>query len=179
MRPNSVATWALTLYLITFIQVVVAAPPNDHCAFPSGLREEVSRKYPGASLVNLAVLSGYDRKLFQKDHGARCPGLVRVDFYGDGKPTWALVLIKGGGSKSQAELVVARQIGGGWETRSMDTADAAVPVVWRQGPGEYRDVYGEKTIRATRPVIVFCGYGGWAILYSWTGNKVEKIWLSD
>jgi hypothetical protein len=104
---------------------------------------------------------------------------VKVDFYGDGKPTWALVLTAGERSKSKSELVVARQLGEGWEIRSLDTAGAAVPVVWRQDPGRYRDVYGDKEIRATRPVIVLCSYGSWAILYFWTGKRVEKIWIAD
>lgn len=62
----------------------------------------------------------------------------------------------------------------------MDTADGApAPVVWSQPAGEYRDVYGKKEIRATRPVIVFTGYESWSILYAWTGSKVTKIWLRD
>jgi len=124
-------------------------------------------------------LSEYDRKLFQKDHGTRCPGLVRVDFYGDRKPTWALVLISGNGSKSKADLVVAHQVNKDWETNSLDSAPESVPVVWSEGPGKYSDVYGEKTIRAAHPVVIFAGYGGWAIVYSWTGKGIDKVWILD
>jgi hypothetical protein len=53
------------------------------------------------------------------------------------------------------------------------------PVVWREGPGKYRDVYGEKTIRATHSVVVLAEYESWAILYAWTGKGIEKIWISD
>jgi hypothetical protein len=28
-------------------------------------------------------------------------------------------------------------------------------------------------------VIVLCKYEAWAIVYSWTGTKVDKVWLSD
>jgi hypothetical protein len=51
-------------------------------------------------------------------------------------------------------------------------------VVWSDKPGEYEGVYRHK-IRATRPVIVFCGYEAFAILCAWTNNKVAKIWLLD
>jgi hypothetical protein len=106
--------------------------------------------------------------------------LVKADFYGDGKPTLALVLIAKSGEKKKAKLVLAHEVGGNWETRIVDTADGApAPVVWSQPPGEYRDVYGKKEIRATRPVIVFTGYESWSILYAWTGSKVTKIWLRD
>jgi hypothetical protein len=104
---------------------------------------------------------------------------VKVDFYGDGKPTIALALNTKCVAKGKTELVVARQIGPGWKTITLETTDGRVPVVWSEKPGEYTDVYGEKKIRATRPVIIFCGYSSWAILYAWTNNRVAKIWLSN
>src|SRR5713226_3722273 len=138
MRLKSVLICAVGLYLFAANQVVLAVPSQDRCALPAGLHDEITKKYPGASLVTLADLSEYNRKLFQKDHGTRCPGLVRVNFYGDGKPTWALVLIAGEGSKQKAELVMARRLGEDWDLRSLDTSDTApLPVVWRQGPGKY------------------------------------------
>jgi len=75
--------------------------------------------------------------------------------------------------------VVAHQVDKDWQTRSLDSADASVPVVWTEGPGKYRDVHGEKTIRATHPVVVFVGYGGWAIVYAWTGKGIDKVWIAD
>lgn len=178
MRSKSMMTCALALYVVIVVQAMLAAPAKDVCALPQGLREEISKTYPGASIVSLKDLDDYDKKLFQKDHGARCPGLVKVDFYGDGKPTWALVLLQMEGAKRRATLVLARDLGKGWETSTLETTDG-VPVVWRETPGKYVDVHGQKTLRATHPAIVFCGYGGWAILYSWTGKEVEKIWISD
>ena len=57
-------------------------------------------------------------------------------------------------TKQKAKLVVAHQVGGQWKTVILDTADGApVPVVWSQPPGQYRDVYGKKEIRATKPVM--------------------------
>jgi len=116
---------------------------------------------------------------FRRITATVAPGLVRVDFYGDGNPTWALVLIASDGQKKENRLVVAREAGKGWGISLLDTASGPAPVVWRQPPGEYRDVYGEKTIRATHPVIVFAGYESWAIVYAWTGKLVQKIWLAD
>lgn len=164
--------------LFAFIQAVAAAPPAERCVYPRGLQDEVSKKYPGTHLVRLADLDDYDRKLYQKDHGTRCPGLVRVNFYGDGKPTWALVLTAGKGTEQKAELVVACQVGNNWEIRTLEKTDGT-PVVWREGPGKYDGMNEEKPLRAKNPVIVFCGYGSWAILYAWTGTEVKKIWISD
>lgn len=178
MRLKSIPNWVAGLFLLAANQVVVAAPSDARCIFPPGLRDEISQKYPGASLVTLADLDGHKRKLFQRDHGTTCPGLVKVNFYGDGIPTWALVLILGESPKRKAELVVARHLSDGWETRSLETTDGT-PVVWRNGPGKYQGIDGKKPIRTTKPVIVFVGYESWAVVYAWNGKEVEKVQISD
>lgn len=180
MRLKCALIGPISLYLIVSFQAGVCARPSDRCAFPPGLHDEISMKYPGARVVTSGDLDKYHRKLFKKDHGARCPGRVKVDFYGDGKPTWAVVLMSGEGSKQKAKLVVAHQLAEDWELRLLETTDTApVPVVWRQEPGEYHGMSEPKTIRAGNPVIVLCGYESWAILYAWTGSEVQKTWISD
>ncbi|MGH9732961.1 MAG: hypothetical protein ACRD8A_00035 [Candidatus Acidiferrales bacterium] len=132
-------------------------------------------------VVNLPDLNGDDRGFFEKDHGKSCPGLVKVDFYGDHRPTLALVLTGGDGVSKHAELVVAHELRGKWKLTGLDSGDPSpdASVVWSQPPDTYTDVYGNKTIRATRSVIVFCKYESWAILYAWTGKRVNKIWIMD
>jgi hypothetical protein len=129
-------------------------------------------------VVGIDDLTEHKRRLFEKHHGSQCPGLVKVSFYGDGKPTWAVVLISGENPKRKAELVVARQVNEGWETRSLGTTDGT-PVVWREGPRKYEDPYEKKTIRARWPVIVFCGLESWEVVFAWTGKEVEKVQTSD
>jgi len=155
----------------------IAAPVRP-CTLPQGLDSKIAAKFPGTRLVSLTDLDDYDKKLYKKEHGSRCPGLVKVDFYGDAKPTWAVVLISGENPKRKAELVVARRDDSDWEIRSLESTDGT-PVVWREGPGKYQGLYGDKAIHATRPVIVFCGYESWMIVYAWTGKEVEKVQLSD
>jgi hypothetical protein len=169
----------VVFFLFGFAQLAFAAPESNPCTLPLGLNEQISAKYPGVRLTDLADLDQHDKELFQQDHGARCPGLEKVDFYGDGRPTWALALISGEGPKEIAQLIVARQLGKIWETKVLDTAPRSVPVIWHEVPGKYRDVHGEKTIRAAHQAIVFAEYESWAILYAWTGKQVTKIWISD
>ena len=155
------------------------ATPKDTCILPAGLAAEISTKFAGTRVVSLGDLDDYHRKLFKKDHGERCPGLAKVDFYGDHKPTWALVLISGENPKRKAELVVAHQNATGWDLRSLEKTDGT-PIVWREPPGKYEGLYQEdQVIRATHPVIVFCGYESWAIVYAWKGREVQKVWISD
>jgi hypothetical protein len=151
----------------------------DPCKFPPGLREVISQKYLNSTIVALADMDEYDRKLYQKDHRTGCPGLLPVNFYGDGQPTWALVLKAAESGRNRAELIVVRHSDKGWEIRSLERTDSKAPVVWSERPGKYEDVYRENAIRAKWPVIVFCQYESWAILYAWTGKGVEKIWIAD
>jgi len=157
------------------VQAATAAPQNGECNLPSDLQGEIATKYPGRKLVTLSDLQEDDRGFFQKDHGNSCPGLVKVDFYGDGKPTLALVLI----TKDNSELIVAHQLGDSWKTAVLGKGGPNVPVVWSLPPGEYTDVNGNRKIRASRPVIVFLQYEAWGILYAWTGDAVKKIWIAD
>jgi hypothetical protein len=174
-----VAITVLTLSLFLPLQLIASGPSSDGCDLPSDLQREVTRKHPGTRLVSFSDLGEEDRRLYQKDHGDACPGLAKVDFYGDGKPTFALALITRSESKATTELVLAHQVEAVWRTRTLDKADGPVPVVWSDKPGKYADVDGEKKIRATRPVIIFCRYSAWAVLYAWTNNRVAKIWLAD
>lgn len=179
MKVKSLAISVVGFYLFVFVQTSLAALPNEACDLPPDLPREITTKYPGKKVVTLSDLQEDDRGFFQADHGNSCPGLVKVDFYGDAKPTLALVLTTKGGASQNAELVVAHQIDATWEITLLATGGSTVPVVWSLPPGKYTDVYGKKTIRATRPVIVFFKYEAWGILYAWTGKAVNKIWVAD
>jgi len=178
-----VNTAILTTVILLFIfgKIPAARAASSTCEIPENLRHEIAVKYPGERVVELSDLEEDDKGFFQEDHGAACPGLVKVDFYGDGNPTVALVLTKGDRPRRLTELVVAHRVRERWDTVVLDTGSPGpyAPVVWSQPPGHYQDVEDNKTIGATRPVIVFSKYEAWAILYAWTGSRVTKIWLQD
>lgn len=178
-RP--IAIPAVALYLLAPVRLAAAALANRACNLPRDLRRELATKYPGSRVVGLPDLEEDDRGFFRKDHADACPGLVKVDFYGDGKPTLALVLTRKDGTTEHTELVVAHRVGERWSMAVLGTGGASpyAPVVWSQPPGQYQDIDGKKTIRATRPVVVFSKYESWAILYAWTGSRATKIWLQD
>ena len=114
------------------------------------------------------------------DNGIPVP-LATVDFYGDGRPTLAVALLikNEQREKYKTKLVLARQATTGWETALLGATGGPVPVIWSEGPGVYKDVYGTKEIHASHAVIVFCGYESWAIVYAWMNNKVDKVWIRD
>lgn len=170
-------TCTVSLFLTSTAQIAKASPINNACELPQDLARTIATKYPGTHIVELSDLNEDDKTLFLKDHANSCPGLTKVDFYGDGKPTFALVLIS---KDDKTRLVVAHQRERAWSLTAIDTGGGPgpAPVVWSLKAGEYTGVYKGK-IQATNPVIVFCGYESWAILYAWTNNKIAKIWLMD
>ena len=173
-------TPALMMCLLLLAPVAAAAPQKDVCGLPKDLQTLIAGSYPGQSVVNASDLSDDDKKSFQRDHGDSCPGLVNVDFYGDGKPTFAIALTTKVGTGNTTMLVLAHRIGADWKLRMLSKPDGpdATPYVWSAKPGEYESVYQHK-VRATSPVIIFCGCPSWAILYAWTNNRIARLWLRD
>src|SRR5437879_13010557 len=123
MRLKSAVVFFAGMCLFAANQVL-AASPKDRCALPPSLRDEISKTYPRARPVSLADLDDYARKQYRKDFGTRCAGLVRVNFYGDGKPTWALLFVAWEGLTQKPELVVADPRGHEVCIRSLDAVSA-------------------------------------------------------
>ena len=180
MRLKSKPVFLVVVWLVV-VPVANAGPSTDACNLPKDLQVVVARKYPGSEVVKLSDLNEDDRSFFREDHGDTCPGLAKVDFYGDGKPTFAMALLTKNEQKEKykTKLVLARRMARGWETTLLDATDGPVPVVWGEEKGVFKDVYGRKEIHANHAVIVFCGYESWAIVYAWTNHKVDKIWIRD
>jgi hypothetical protein len=178
MRFKQMLFSGLGLFMFSIGQVAVAGQPQDPCLLPPLLRNEIQRKYSDTHIVTLADLDDYRQRLFRKDHGSACPGVAKVDFYGDRKPTLAIVLTSGRNPSRKAQLVVAHQLKDTWEIRLLETTDGT-PVVWREGSGKYEGMSEPNTMRAKNPVIVFCGLESWALVYAWNGKEVEKLQVSD
>jgi hypothetical protein len=176
MRRKAGLAGALFVCLSVGVQAV-EAQSNGQCTYPVGLAQEVAKDYPDTRPVSLTDLDEYDRRLYTEDHGTGCPGLVKLDFYGDGKPTWALGLTQGTGFNQTVELVVARQLGNQWELHSVEKTTGSA-VVWSEGPGTYGGRHGP-AIRARNPVILFVGYESWAVAYAWIDGKIVKAQITD
>jgi hypothetical protein len=170
---------AAAFCLLAFGQSAFAGARNGACEMPKDLQAEVTRKYPGTSLVTLSDLDDTNKESFQKEHKDECPGLVKVDFYGDGKPTLALALIANSVQGAKVELIVARQVVDNWKMTMLASVDGAAAAIWSEGPGEYVDMCRNGKIRSTRPVIIFCRNYKWMVLYAWKGNRVVKFSLAS
>jgi len=177
LKLKSTAIFVTVLWVLVLVQGE-AAQLSTECDLPKDLQRIVESKYPGTRIVTLSDLNDSDKQLFQKEHGDSCPGLAKVDFYGDNKPTFALALTTKSETYPKTRLVLAHQVETRWKVATLDKADGPVPVIWSDKPGEYKGVYQHK-IHTTRPVIVFSGYSSWAVLYAWTNDRIAKLWLRD
>lgn len=174
------AAFAVIALLVGFAGIAHAQGKSP-CRLPASLSVEVDRLFPGYSVVTQRDLRQGDRSRFRSDHKDSCPGLVGFDFYGNGKPTFGLALFKREGQKMDVKLVVATQPQDPtWSIREVDTADlTAAPVIWMEPPQEFKDVRGERKLKALHPALIFAQYESWAIVYAWNGAGVEKVWVSD
>lgn len=152
---------------------------DNGCRLPSELTKTVLGRFPHGRIVSLSDLSSDDQVTFKKEHQANCPGASAVDFFGDGRPTYALSVVTEQNGKKTATLVVARFVDSRWQIEQLDTTDGPIPVVWTDKPGTYVDIYKRQRLNTSRPVVVWCAYESWASLYAWTGAKVSKIWIAD
>jgi hypothetical protein len=130
-------------------------------------------KFPGAQVLTLADLVPEHRRLFLQDHPDKCPGRVDLSFYG-GPSATALSLW----GPAENVLVMARPKASSWSIDVLDRGNAP-GVVWKEPPGEYKDMYEETRLQLRNEGLVWCGYESWAILYGWMDGRVQKIWLAD
>jgi hypothetical protein len=168
----------IALWLWALMQLPAGQPSVDLCDLPKGLETAIGATYPGTKVINLSDLGEDDRKYFLEEHEGNCPGLIPVDFYGDGQPTFALALATPTKFGFDTKLVVAHRVGAIWKTVLLDKTGGPAPVIWSEKAGEYEGVYGAK-MRSNRPVILFVGYESWAVMYAWGGRKVKHIQIRD
>lgn len=103
--PKTTAILAMAFGLLLFAKDATPGSPNDACGLPADLHREIASRYPGRTVVDLSDLGDDDKGFFQEGHGDSCPGLVKADFYGDGKLTFALVLTTQSSSLRSTERV--------------------------------------------------------------------------
>ncbi len=156
---------------------------SGRCELPESLSVQISRLHAGYSVITANALRKSDRSRYRADHGPSCPGFVKLDFYGSALPTYGLALAKREDKNVYAKLLVATQVekaANKWNVVELDSASVtAAPVIWAEAPGEYKDVHGEKVIKAKHSVLLFVEYESWGIVYAWNGTEIQKVWVSD
>lgn len=144
--------------------------PRSHCSgtLPSALNQIVKQRY-----LDFNVLTKKDSR-----HG--CPGIAKVDFYGDGRTVYAIVIRKprGLGAVVEEKLLLAEKEDKHWKVTTLAENDSPGNVS-QEPAGEYGDMYRTRSFRTKGDLIVYFGYESWAVGYGWTGEKIEEVQLTD
>lgn len=147
---------------------------------PVALQEELKKSYPDARLLTLDMLIPKHRTMYLKENVGSCPGIAAANFTDTNTKSYALTLTAGDSAQQTAFLVLATPIKEKkWKLEVLETAERSFPVVFALPPGTYNDAYGERNLTAKHDAILLVGYESWAIVYAWTGDKFDKIWISD
>src|SRR2546423_3450765 len=83
--PKTVGAASLILSILLLgTSGSVDAQPRSSCigVLPSSLVTTIKNQYPEWTVVRHEMLNSHHRKLFAKDHKGKCPGIVKIDFYG-------------------------------------------------------------------------------------------------
>ena len=178
------AVLAMSVLAVAGLQAAQPIEVASECSglLPLTLLKQLQPLYPGSNVLNLDQLESRDRTLFTKAEGRRCPGVVRLDFFGNGQETYGIVLVSGSGESRRARVLLATRKNGAspWRIENLEVMDdPGLPTISKDKPGAHEDVYGAKSVNARGESLVLVGWESWAILYAWTGQKVDKVWLAD
>lgn len=157
----------------------------DPCAelLPSSLSAMLQARYEDWRLVTRFMLMPSDLDLYERDHGASCPGAVRLDFYGKPARQYGVVLMSDASGRRQACLLVAEESAKDrWRIREIERIDSeATPVVYSMPPGRHQGFREEqpRLLTARHEALILAWYEKVAVLYAWNGSRVEELWISD
>ena len=179
------------LLLITYLafrsaKMAQACEPS----LPHLLAEDLGILFPSSKIMTLAMLNPRERQWFQKEHPGKCPGLISLDFFGDGRGIYALVLSQPRpkladqantflGSHEAILLLARPDETGKWAVQLLERGNNPTAMILSMPPDDYESVYGDSVIHAKHQVIGFGDFESVLIVFSWNGVSIEKIWLRD
>lgn len=161
----------LVVLLLLAIQVSADASPRRHCSetIPTAVQKIIHERYPDFHVRT------------KKDSTHGCPGIVKVDFYGDGRAVYAVVIQKDRDEQEMQQdgkLLLASKEGKGWKVEILE-GEGNPGSLWHAAADEFVDMYKGRTAAAKGDIIVYFGYESWERAYGWTGEKIEMVQLSD
>lgn len=163
----------LLVFNLTFLvlQDAEGATSRSHCSetLPSSLGSIINQSYPGFQVLT------------KKGSRHGCPGIVKIDLYGDGRTVYAAVIrrLRGAERSEDGKLLLAEKENKNWKVTILDEGDYWGNV-GHEPAGLYGDMYRTKSFETKGDLIVYFRYDRtWAVGYGWTGEKIEKVQLTD
>lgn len=150
---------------------------------PIPMESKLAGHFQAWRVVEIDDLLPEHRRLFNSKFGDACPGLVQLDFFGDGKTEFAFSLLsREAGSREGLLLLSREEEEGSWSVIEVDRGDwSPVPALWVEAGGsfEYRDIASEEGYLFAHDVLVLVGYESWGLVYGWKGEEIVSVQVSD
>lgn len=163
----------LLVISLTFsvLQDAAGTTSRSHCSemLPSSLDKIISQRYLGFQVLT------------KKDSSHGCPGIAKIDFYGDGRIVYAAVIrrVRGTERSGEGKLLLAEKENKNWKVTILYEGDDWGNVAYEPA-GLYGDMYRTRSFETKGDLIVYFRYDQtWAVGYGWTGEKIEKVQLTD
>lgn len=183
MRLMMIAGLALILGAFARPAYSGEVAPDPCKAFPQELAHVIKRDYPGREIVTIKHLPGWRQAEYEKEGIKSCPGVAKVNFFGDGRLAYVIALVNPSEEKVAQKanpggfLLAYVDVAGVWKLKMLSKGWCSCePIV--APAGEYKNFYGNKIIRSKGEVIVE-DFGSAARLFAWTGNKIDSISIKD
>jgi hypothetical protein len=143
--------------------------------------QEALKAEPEWVLVQRKDLLEEHRVFSDEARPGLCPGFAAADLEGEGRPSYALSLIKFEGTKTFQKLVVLRPDGDGFKPETLvDAREIAMPfVVFNVGPGTYDRAAGDKGVTVKTDSIVYARLFTGATQYYLAKGKFRSFAVTD
>lgn len=177
----------MRVFLLSLLMMLgFCASANAACdSVPQEVREYL-RSAPGWAFVDVKDLVSDDKSLWDQSHDGQCPGIAIVDLDGKGQQSYALALLKTGSGQAVEKLLVIRRQSTRLvrrilvpPTSVMYTNVAAPFVVWKAGPGIYRDQKSGHHAKLAHDGIVYEKLEATATVYYLSRGRFTSILTSE
>lgn len=176
-------------FIILILNISVSAPAfaqSRNCTIqdlPKGIADIIGSKYAGWRPEQISDLEPDDHELWVKAHGKLCPGIASGHFEGNGRDTYAVLLLKKDPARLGYKFVLFNENRSGtFESILLDRAEgknAGKPVIYRVPPGEYSDPETGKSVKTKLHSVILEWIEAAAQLYYWSGSKYHKLQVQD
>jgi hypothetical protein len=182
MRPRCVTACPVSLYLFTFIQAAVGAPPSAPCdgvKIPQAISALLEKSFPHWRVEKPSDSDASYQEIWTKKFPADYPGFVAGYFQKPDSMAYAVLLVPADQTKKGYRLVVfAEAAKGSWHPFLLDKDDRYTPtsvVIRRAPPGDYEEADSNKKVHSRTDGIVNEQIEVGDLVYYWTGTRFRSI----
>lgn len=150
---------------------------------PKSALEFVETEYPGWRILETEDLYADHQLLWNAVRGTEtCAGVVRDIFNPPLGETYAVLIIRPVGSRSDIQLLLLERNGRNWKASLLieENSVALAPVIFRGDPGPYHDFYNRRQVTETLVhSVIYEHLESSALAFVYVDDEVRRVLVSD